>query len=45
VNYLWYSKDKNYDSLRGNPQFQAIMGEVKKRSDAYRKEFGGDIPH
>jgi tetratricopeptide (TPR) repeat protein len=44
VNYPWYSKDKNYDSLRGDPQFQAIMSEVKKRSDAYHKEFGGDIP-
>jgi serine/threonine-protein kinase len=44
ANYPWYSKDKNYDSLRGDPQFQAIMSEVKKRSDAYHKEFGGDIP-
>jgi len=40
VNYPWFERDKNYDSLRGDPEYQAIMADVKKRWEAYRDEFG-----
>jgi len=39
VNYPWFQRDKNYDSLRGDPEYQAIMADVKKRWEAYRSEF------
>ena len=39
VNYPWFQRDKNYDSLRGDPEYQAIMADVKKRREAYRSEF------
>ncbi len=37
--YPWFQRDKNYDSLRSDPEYQAIMGDVKKRWEAYRNEF------
>jgi eukaryotic-like serine/threonine-protein kinase len=40
VNYPWFEKDKNLNSLRDNPEFQAIMAEVKQRWQAYKNEFG-----
>ena len=40
VNYPWFQKDKTYDSLRGDPEYQAIMTDVKKKWEAYRNEFG-----
>jgi tetratricopeptide (TPR) repeat protein len=39
VNYPWFVKDKNYDSLRSDPEYQAIMADVRKRWEAYRNEF------
>jgi eukaryotic-like serine/threonine-protein kinase len=39
VNYPWFQKDKNYDSLGADPEYQAIMAEVKKRWEAYKNEF------
>jgi eukaryotic-like serine/threonine-protein kinase len=39
MNYPWFQRDKNYDSLRADPEYQAIMAEVKKRWEAYRNEF------
>ena len=30
VNYPWFERDKNFDSLRGDPEYQAIMADVKK---------------
>jgi Flp pilus assembly protein TadD len=39
VNYPWYQKDKNYDSLRADPEYQAIMAEVRKRWEVYKNEF------
>ena len=39
VNYPWFERDKNFDSLRGDPEYQAIMADVKKRWEAYRNEF------
>ena len=39
VNYPWFQRDKNYDSMRSDPEYQAIMADVKKRWEAYRDEF------
>jgi hypothetical protein len=39
VNYPWFERDKNYDSLRGDPEYQTIMAEVRQRWEAYKKEF------
>ncbi len=39
-NYPWFQRDKNYNSLRNDPQYQQIMQEVKGYADGYRKEFG-----
>ena len=39
VNYEWFQRDKNFDSLRGNAEYQAIMAGVKQRWEAYKKEF------
>ena len=40
VNYPWFDKDKNLNSLRDNPEFQAIMADVKQRWQTYKNEFG-----
>jgi hypothetical protein len=39
VNYPWFQKDKIYDSLRGDPEYQAVIADVKKKWEEYRKEF------
>ncbi len=39
VNYPWFQRDKNYDSLRGDPEYQAIMAGVRQRWEAYKNEF------
>ena len=39
VNYPWFERDKAYDGLRGDPEYKAIMGDVKKRWEEYRHEF------
>jgi eukaryotic-like serine/threonine-protein kinase len=39
VNYPWFERDKNFDSLRADPEYQAIMAGVRKRWEAYKKEF------
>lgn len=39
VNYEWFQRDKNFDSLRGDTEYQAIMAGVKQRWEAYKKEF------
>jgi hypothetical protein len=39
LTYPWFQKDKNYDSLRGDPEYQAIMNDVRQRSEALRSEF------
>ena len=37
--YPWFEKDKTYDGLRRDPEYQGIMADVKKRWEAYRNEF------
>ena len=39
VDYPWFQKDKNYDSLRADPEYQAIMAEIRQRWEGYKKEF------
>jgi serine/threonine protein kinase/tetratricopeptide (TPR) repeat protein len=39
VNYPWFERDKNYDTLRGDPEYQTIMAGVRQRWEAYKKEF------
>jgi serine/threonine-protein kinase len=36
-NYPWFERDKNYASLRGDPEYQKIMEEVRAHLDEYRK--------
>jgi eukaryotic-like serine/threonine-protein kinase len=40
MNYPWYQHDKNYDSLRSDPEFQKIMAGVREKYEAYQKQFG-----
>ena len=39
VNYPWFERDKNYDSLRADPEYQSIMAGVRQRWEAYKQEF------
>jgi serine/threonine protein kinase/Flp pilus assembly protein TadD len=39
VNYPYFERDKNYDSLRAYPEYQTIMAGVRQRWEAYKKEF------
>ena len=39
VNYPWFERDKNYDSLRADPQYQTIMDGARQRWQAYKNEF------
>jgi serine/threonine-protein kinase len=39
VNYPWFERDKNFDSLRSDPEYQSIMAGVRQRWEAYKKEF------
>jgi TolB-like protein/tetratricopeptide (TPR) repeat protein len=39
VNYRWFERDKNYASLRADPEYQTIMAGVRQRWEAYKKEF------
>src|SRR5712691_2689840 len=40
VNYPWFERDKNYDSLRADPEYQTIMSGLRQRWEAYKEEFG-----
>jgi tetratricopeptide (TPR) repeat protein len=39
VNYPWFQKDKNFDKLRSDPEYQTIMAGVRQRWEAYKNEF------
>lgn len=39
VNYPWFERDKNYDSLRADPEYQRIMARIRERWEVYKKEF------
>lgn len=38
-NYPWFQRDKNWDKLRGNPEFQRIMREVEGHWQHYQELF------
>ena len=40
VNYPWFERDTNFDRLRSDPEYQAIMAGVRQRWQGYQKEFG-----
>ncbi len=39
MNYPWFQRDKNFDSMRGDKDYQAIMETVRQRWEAYKREF------
>jgi hypothetical protein len=39
-NFPWYQRDKNWDKLRGDPEFQRIMSEVEGYWKRYVQLFG-----
>jgi eukaryotic-like serine/threonine-protein kinase len=39
VNYPWFERDKNFDGLRNDLEYQAIMAGVKSRWEEYKREF------
>ena len=39
-NYPWFERDKNWDNLRGDPEFQKIMEQVKGYWQHYNDLFG-----
>jgi tetratricopeptide (TPR) repeat protein len=39
-NYPWFQRDKNWDKLREDPEFQRIMGEVEGYWKHYNELFG-----
>ena len=38
-NYPWFQRDRNYEKLRGDPEFQRLMTEVRRRWDRYQELF------
>lgn len=39
VNYPWFERDKNYESLHSDPDYQTILTGVRQRWEAYKNEF------
>jgi eukaryotic-like serine/threonine-protein kinase len=39
-NYPWFQRDKNWNSLRSDPEYQRIMGDVQQHWQEYAKQFG-----
>jgi len=39
-NYPWFQRDKNYDKLRGDPEYQRTMEQVQRHWQEYRQVFG-----
>jgi len=39
-NYPWFQRDKSWDKLRGDPEFQRIMSEVEGYWKHYAELFG-----
>jgi TolB-like protein/Tfp pilus assembly protein PilF/predicted Ser/Thr protein kinase len=36
-NYRWFQRDKNYDKLRGDPEYQRIMDRVRQHWEEYKQ--------
>jgi eukaryotic-like serine/threonine-protein kinase len=41
-NYPWFQRDKNYNNLRNDPEYQKIMEEVRDHLEQYRKAVAAD---
>ncbi len=41
-NYPWFQRDKNYNNLRSDPEYQKIMEEVRDHLDQYRRAVAAD---
>ena len=39
-NYPWFVRDKNWDKLRGDRQYERMLAEIRNYADKYRQEFG-----
>ena len=39
-NYPWFQRDKNFDNLRSDPEYQRIMADVRQKWEQYRQLFG-----
>ena len=39
-NYPWFVRDKNYDKLRGDRDYERMLAEIRNYADKYRQEFG-----
>jgi eukaryotic-like serine/threonine-protein kinase len=39
VNYPWFQRDKNLETLRGDKEYQTIMAGARRRWEAYKGEF------
>ena len=40
--YPYFAQDRNFASLRNDPEYQAILADVKKRWEGYKSQFGVD---
>jgi serine/threonine-protein kinase len=39
-NYPWFQRDKNWNNLRSDPEYQRILADIKSHWEKYRAEFG-----
>jgi len=39
-NYPWFQRDKNFDKLRGDPEYQQMMDQIRQHYERYRELFG-----
>jgi len=39
-NYQWFARDKNWDKLRGDREYERMLAEIRNYADKYRQEFG-----
>jgi eukaryotic-like serine/threonine-protein kinase len=39
VNYPWFERDKNYDKVRNDPEYQALLAKIKEKWQGYKDEF------
>jgi eukaryotic-like serine/threonine-protein kinase len=39
-NYQWFARDKNWDKLRGDREYERMLTEIRNHADRYRQEFG-----
>jgi eukaryotic-like serine/threonine-protein kinase len=39
-NYPWFQRDKNFDTLRSDPEYQRIMTDVRQKWEKYQQLFG-----